>query len=331
MRKRFNPNAVIFFLLLTYFCFQITQAKENNLSYQTKQKEKKITSASVEVVTQTENPIMKPKKSITKEVSPATPKTTKPKKNTPNPQELAAQKCAKQNIKKNVQDISGAIANQADFSFTYIKNQIYKIYCKEGRITDIQLQPGEELLSIVGGDTARWLIDKDCTTGNQKQWHVYIKPLKSQIDTNFIINTDKHTYHLLAYARTWYTPVINWVYPQEEKAIMLKRKKETIPLNQPNPTGLNFAYRIKKPAFRKYKWVPEQIFDDGQKTYFKMPESMQSSTAPILFVKEGRELVLVNYRLKNGIYIIDRLFEEAVLKNGKQKITIKRKEKGDRS
>jgi len=65
------------------------------------------------------------------------------------------------------------------------------------------------------------------------------------------------------------------------------------------------------------------VFDDGLKTYLKMPETMVADEAPVLFIKDGKKLLLVNYRVKNGYYIVDRLFKEAVLRVGKKNVTIK--------
>ena len=66
------------------------------------------------------------------------------------------------------------------------------------------------------------------------------------------------------------------------------------------------------------------VFDDGSKTYIKMPETMKSGDAPALFVKENNTLVLVNYRVKISYYIVDRLFEEVEMRNGKQLVKIKK-------
>lgn len=232
------------------------------------------------------------------------------------------------NVKKNTQDITDAIAKQADFSFVYIPNQIYKVYCQEQRITDVQLQPGEAILYVGAGDTVRWMVDQEVSgAGETEQWHVYIKPLKSGLKTNFIINTNKHVYHLEVTATTWFTPIVNWSYPQEERAALLrqkafeeKRDEETV--GRFGLEDMSFEYKIN--ASKSYDWKPQLIFDDGLKTYIQMPAKMKSSEAPALFIKVENELQLVNYRVKNDYYIVDRLFEEAELRNGKEIVRIKK-------
>lgn len=234
-------------------------------------------------------------------------------------------------VKENTQDISDAIANQASLTFVYIPNQIYKVYCQEQRITDVQLQPGEEIIYVGAGDTVRWVVDQEVSgSGETMQWHVYIKPLKAGIKTNFIINTNKHIYHLEVVATNWYTPIVNWCYPREERAALIRqraaqerRAEETIARFQLN--DLNFEYKIV--SSRSYRWKPQMVFDDGVKTYIQMPPSMKSSEAPALFIKDDDGLQLVNYRVRNDYYIVDRLFEEAELRNGKEIVRIKKTDK----
>jgi type IV secretion system protein VirB9 len=64
------------------------------------------------------------------------------------------------------------------------------------------------------------------------------------------------------------------------------------------------------------------VFDDGQKTYIEMSLSVKSSEAPALFVMEGSDPLLVNYRVKGDFYIVDRLFDRAQLRIGKQSVDI---------
>lgn len=249
-----------------------------------------------------------------------------PQTQTTSTSESVDQKTAAGNVVKNTQDLQEAITNQADFVYTYVPNQIYKVYCTETRITDIQLQPGEEILYIGGADTVRWTIDKDMSgNGTTKQWHIFVKPPKNDLTTNFVITTDRHIYHLEVYAKTWCTPIINWAYPQEEKLTIMRRQElanESIPLGEDNMQleNMNFNYQI---SGRDYPWKPKLVFDDGSKVYLQMPATMKSHEAPALFVKDGRDVLLVNYRVRNGYYIVDRLFDEAEMRNGKEIIKIK--------
>jgi P-type conjugative transfer protein TrbG len=238
-----------------------------------------------------------------------------------------AQLTTKKAVIKNTQDVPDAMQSSALFSYPYIPNQIYRIYCHDERLTDVQMQPGEEILFIGGGDTTRWQVDKDISgSGDNKQWHIYIKPLQVSLKTNFIINTNKHCYHIEAVATNFYTPIISWTYPTEERAAFLRQQAE-IQTKQDQITGefdleeMNFAYKIDG---RKYPWKPVMVFDDGTHTYIQMPGSMKSDEAPAIFIKNGKELQLVNFRVRNGYYIVDRVFAEAEMRVGKDSVRIKR-------
>jgi type IV secretion system protein VirB9 len=69
------------------------------------------------------------------------------------------------------------------------------------------------------------------------------------------------------------------------------------------------------------------VFDNGKKTYIKMPDSIQQANMPVLFIREKgkNDLVLVNYRIKGNFYIIDRLIDTAELRvSDKEVIKIER-------
>jgi P-type conjugative transfer protein TrbG len=243
-----------------------------------------------------------------------------------NPYNAAVQSKTRNNIRKNTQDITDAMANQADFVYTYIDNGIYRIYCKEQRLTDIQLQVGETILFIGGGDTARWQVDTDISgTGEVQQSHIYIKPLRDDIATNLIINTNRHNYHCEIIAGHAFSPIISWVYPKEKGNILrgrsLTEQAEFEVAGNMDYTAMNFNYKVKG---KDYHWKPKMVFSDQIHVYIQMPATMQSDEAPVLFIKDDRKLQLVNYRVRGDYYIVDRLFEEAELRCGTKSVIIKR-------
>ena len=221
----------------------------------------------------------------------------------------------------------------AEAGFSYAPSQIYTVWCKEGYLTDIRLQPGEELQYIGGGDTVRWLVDKAVSgSGATRQWHVYLKPLRGSLETNIIINTDRRSYQLFAKTDgVGYNPMVAWLYPQDQLDKLNKEleKNATISRSSPNrgqtaPEALDFNYQVTTSSNAK-NWTPVSVYNDGQKTYLKMPAAMAYDEAPAVFVKDGRNgLMLVNYRIRKGVYIIDRLFQQAELRNGKNVIKIQR-------
>ena len=61
-----------------------------------------------------------------------------------------------------------------------------------------------------------------------------------------------------------------------------------------------------------------RVYDDGTKTYLQMSPEMASFEAPALFVLEKNDPLLVNYRVKHALYIVDRLFDRAQLRVGEK-------------
>lgn len=96
-------------------------------------------------------------------------------------------------------------------------------------------------------------------------------------------------------------------------------------------SGLDFNYDIAGTA----RWAPVAVFNDGAKTIIEMPPTMTQTEAPTLLVVRARaglftpeELVLVNYRIQNRRYIVDSVFDRAVLLAGiglgQERVTIAR-------
>lgn len=233
-------------------------------------------------------------------------------------------------VEEHTQDAAQAANREADVVFEYTPGSVYKIYCQEGFLTDIRLQPGEEIQFIGGGDTVRWMVDKAPSySGTAKQWHIYLKPLKSGLTTNLVITTNKHTYQLRAQSTYWYTPMIGWTYPQEEGAAFMRTPGPERQISGENiavsAEKLNFRYKLSEKE-GTYGWAPKMVFDDGEKTYIRMADTMSSAEAPALFIKEEKgKLALVNYRVHGNCYIVDRLFKEAEMRSGtRDVVTIRR-------
>ena len=248
------------------------------------------------------------------------------------PTETKDRSATAQTVTSGTQRPADSISDEATTIFTYVPGAIYTIYCKPAHLTDIQFQPGEELLDVKGGDTARWKAEDTISgRGSRRRYHVAVRPSKQNIETNLLITTDRHSYHLKAVARNWHMPSVAWQYPQDEQNQMLHLQREQERLEQENISGplnpehMNFNYKVKSPWFKSYDWQPKMVFDDGAKTYIQMGDGMKTAEAPVLFVKDGEgKLNLVNYRVKNAFYIVDRLFTEAELRNGKDEtVTIK--------
>jgi len=94
-----------------------------------------------------------------------------------------------------------------------------------------------------------------------------------------------------------------------------------------NVNDLNFRYEIDG----ENHWTPLRVFDDGSHTYIDLPKEATFREAPILLVQDGGQDRLVNYRLHGSRFVVDTLFDKAVLLTGvgseQKKVTITRDER----
>ena len=206
--------------------------------------------------------------------------------------------------------------------YPYTIGALYQVYTAPEQVTDIALQPGEELMSVSAGDTVRWVLgDTVSGSGDASQTHILVKPIASGLKTNLIITTSKRTYHIeMTSYRETYMAAVSWRYPHEElvtargDAARRQAQGRTVIDRGLSLDRINFRYEIKGDAPH---WRPLRAFDDGRKVYIQFPSRLDQGEAPPLFVV-GRngDSQLVNYRINGSYYIIDRLFAVAELRLG---------------
>lgn len=211
------------------------------------------------------------------------------------------------------------------------------ISCATLQITDIELEPGEVVQSLHVGDTARWEMTPAVTgTGTNEITHIIVKPIQAKLQTSLVVTTDRRTYHmtLKSYIKT-YMPKVAFIYPDNLMAKWMKENNmRKVRVDKLKMTGTNqrideldFEYDISGNG----KWKPTRVYNDGIRTIIHMPKKMLNGEAPSLLVlraKTGEE-VLVNYRVHNARYIVDTVFDKAILIAGvgrtQEKVTITRK------
>lgn len=218
----------------------------------------------------------------------------------------------------------------AIMTYDFVAGALYQIYAAPLRLTAIQLQPGEKVVGKPAtGDTLRWIMgvgrSGTGTPDQAEREYLYIKPTRPGLHTSLAINTDRRTYYFELHSfEDTYMAAVEFRYPQDELARLEASSardaalaKATTATNV-NLEAINFSYRITvengKPV-----WTPLQVFDDGRKTFVRFPAAMLNREAPALFVLSStNEVQLVNYRVKNDFYIIDRLIERAELRVGQK-------------
>ena len=210
--------------------------------------------------------------------------------------------------------------------YPWTDGALYQLYASPGQVTDIALQEGEQLVGagpVAAGDTVRWIIgDTTSGAGASSRVHILVKPTRSDLVTNLVINTDRRTYHLeLRATPATYMASVSWTYPQDQ-LIALRGASAAAAQAMPVAGGvdlaaLEFGYAIDgdRPA-----WRPLRAFDDGHQVFIEFPPSIAQGEMPPLFMlgADGKG-ELVNYRVRDRFMIVDRLFGAAELRMGSKK------------
>lgn len=226
------------------------------------------------------------------------------------------------NAAARIQPVRAGFINAVQV-YPYSTGALYQVYASPGDITDIALQPGEQLVGsgpVAAGDTVRWIIgDTESGKGATKRIHILVKPTRPDLTTNLIVNTDRRTYlaELRATPAT-YMASVSWEYPEDD-LIALHRQDAQADDQAPVDAGLdlntlNFRYSIEGDT---PPWKPLRAFDDGRKVYIAFPSGIAQGEMPPLFVlgPDGAA-ELVNYRIRQNWMIVDRLFAAAELRLG---------------
>jgi P-type conjugative transfer protein TrbG len=196
-----------------------------------------------------------------------------------------------------------------------------QIVCAVLQVCDVALQPGEQVGNLNVGDP-RFEVEPGITgSGESQMLHLLIKPRDVGLDTSLVVTTDRRTYHFrLRSTRTQFMPFVSFIYPEDVQAkwdaIIKRHQDNTIPQTGEYLGNLNFTYKISGSV----SWKPVRVYNDGVKTIIEMPSTMRQSEAPTLLVvrKDGGifsdpQTVMVNYRIQENRYIVDTVFDKAIL------------------
>lgn len=204
--------------------------------------------------------------------------------------------------------------------YAFEAGALFQVYGAPGHVTDIALQPGEVLSGqgpVAAGDTVRWIIGQtESGAGEGRRIHILVKPTRTDLKTNLIINTDRRTYHLELNAQaSAYMASVSWRYPQDELIALeaqAARQAERDAEPRIRLQDLNFGYRI---SGARTAWRPVRVFDDGRQVILEFDAVIDQATLPPLFLLDADGgAALVNYRVLGRRLIVDRLFDVAELR-----------------
>lgn len=201
----------------------------------------------------------------------------------------------------------------------YSESQVYKLDLYLKSVTAVQFSDGEEVQSILIGDSASWEVVK-LQSGNV----VSIKPTIPSAATNMTIYTDKRVYAFELRSMNEYVagtgeaPVFRsiFTYPQ-----IVKPKTAVTPEIE----RIDSSYMVSgKSAFR-----PVWVQDNGRQTSFFLPEN--APRPAIMKVGPNRTEELVNSRTMGNRVVVDGTSEFWVLRIGDETICIGRSRAVNRS
>lgn len=217
------------------------------------------------------------------------------------------------------------------------------VVCAPLRVCMIELQSGEKLVGEPHiGDSVRWNLSPAMYgTGASATPVIVLKPQGPGLDTNLLITTDRRAYYLRLLSKPDdYVARVGFAYPddddnerkwQQQLAEQKDQQARSARIAELAPNAVEsmfFNYRLKGDD----SILPVRVFDDGRKTYIQISQTAKNREAPVLVVigPDGKQ-EMVNYRVKDDMYIVDRLFDKAelILGSGKKarKVEIDRERK----
>jgi type IV secretion system protein VirB9 len=217
------------------------------------------------------------------------------------------------------------------------------VVCAPLRVCMIELQSGEKLVGEPHiGDSVRWNLSPAMYgTGASATPVIVLKPQGPGLDTNLLITTDRRAYYLRLLSKPDdYVARVGFAYPddddnerkwQQQLAEQKDQQARSARIAELAPNAVEsmfFNYRLKG----NDSILPVRVFDDGRKTYIQISQTAKNREAPVLVVigPDGKQ-EMVNYRVKDDMYIVDRLFDKAelILGSGKKarKVEIAREPK----
>ncbi|WP_149554533.1 TrbG/VirB9 family P-type conjugative transfer protein [Treponema pectinovorum] len=231
----------------------------------------------------------------------------------------------KQAQKTPEQYTGGTMFYDFDADFTY------EIYCQPYRVTDLILEPGEQVIEMPFlSEEKVWEIGAGVSrNGNIDTQHFFLKPAYSGLISSFIIITDKRVYHfILKSFKDCYMTQVKFKYPNtmpfniKSDAMNEKMNKLSKETTGVDPAFLSFDYKMTYSVFKKPYWLPTRVYDDGKHTYIVMNETVLHMTSPVLFNHKDER---INYSVNKNLIVINELIEKVTMRVGREKVTIKKK------
>jgi type IV secretion system protein VirB9 len=187
--------------------------------------------------------------------------------------------------------------------------QVVDLKAVLGYQTMIVFDPAERIENVAIGDSVGWQV-----VPNRRANLLFVKPMDKVAPTNMTVVTNLRAYTFQLSVRPG--PVgpndpnliyaLKFEYPAPAEPIV-----ETPPPTPEPPQDVNHAYSYEGSAEN----LPLRVFDDGHATYFRFAEG--ASYPAIFAVEADRSEAVVNFNVRDGYLVVDRLARAFVLRRGK--------------
>jgi P-type conjugative transfer protein TrbG len=225
----------------------------------------------------------------------------------------------------------GLVTRGSDGKIIYLYGEVEpSVICSPLQVCDIELQAGETVEDVLVGDTVRWKVEPAMSGSADGQTvHLIVKPSEPDLETSMVVTTSRRTYHIeLKSDDNQFMPRIGFDYPEDVNASLAALGQQIQASVVPGAGVPADELDFKFSADGNAPWRPTRIYSDGVKTYIQFPSALTGQDAPVLFVIDGGQNRIVNYRMEGTMMVVDYRIDQAILISGvgrtQHKITIKR-------
>jgi len=196
----------------------------------------------------------------------------------------------------------------------------YPLEVAPGWPLTIVLEPGEQIVTIVGGDRPivaegeqpPWDVRHSPQTADRQQ--VFVTVTKPGLVMGLVVATNRRTYTLTLKAVGKTTRrTMRWRYPAPPVVAAPQPKPAAGPIPEP-PYRLHIGYWMSQPTGSP-EWLPS-VYDDGQKIYLLFPVTTRYQEAPLVRGVGVNGPYLVNSRQVGRVVVVDQLAPRLELRIG---------------
>lgn len=192
----------------------------------------------------------------------------------------------------------------------YNPDQIVQITGHTGYQIAVEFGEGEKVETVAVGDSAGWQI-----TPNASANLLFVKPVGLSRPTNMTIISNRRRYNFELISRSGIkAPAGSVVYAMRfryPEVAMPEIAVAEVPLISTPPEQWNRAYTYDGAPAN----IPEEVFDDGNSTYFRFSKETPTPAIFVLTADAGESLV--NFAVRGPYVVVEQVSPQLILRQGK--------------